>query len=207
MKNIPIHIFGSKLFFNILSELDIFENLKCTNTIPNQKDGHCVLIVFADVVPLSTITSILNLKFPTIFIGKKNKHITKRGSENLSVYLNAPLDLTSLLEIVKILKSKFFYLNNSSVSIGKYILDINSRYISLHSKKIKITERELNLILALKNHGTLSKKDILEKVWMQKNILDSHAFETCLHRLRMKFENKFLDRNFIIQENGKYYLS
>ena len=36
--------------------------------------------------------------------------------------------------------------------------------------------------------------------------LESHAFETHLHRLRKKINNIFKDNKFVVEKNSKYYL-
>jgi DNA-binding response OmpR family regulator len=73
--------------------------------------------------------------------------------------------------------------------------------------KIKLTEKELELILALNNNNGLEKSFLLKNIWNRSSDLESHAFETHLHRLRKKINKFFKDNKFIIEKNSLYYLS
>ena len=72
--------------------------------------------------------------------------------------------------------------------------------------KVKLTEKELDLILALNNSNGLNKSFLLKSIWKHSLDLDTHAFETHLHRLRKKINKYFKDKNFIIEKNSLYYL-
>ena len=72
--------------------------------------------------------------------------------------------------------------------------------------KIKLTEKELDLILALNNSNGLNKSFLLKSIWKHSLDLDTHAFETHLHRLRKKINKYFKDKNFIVEKNSLYYL-
>jgi DNA-binding response OmpR family regulator len=72
--------------------------------------------------------------------------------------------------------------------------------------KAKLTEKELELILALNNKNGLDKSFLLKNIWNHNSNLESHAFETHLHRLRKKINNIFEDNKFIIEKNSRYYL-
>ena len=70
--------------------------------------------------------------------------------------------------------------------------------------KIKLTEREIDTILFLKNERKPSKVELLQKkVWKYGEDLETHTVETHIYRLRKKIKNKFNDDDFIIsKENG-----
>jgi DNA-binding response OmpR family regulator len=70
----------------------------------------------------------------------------------------------------------------------------------------KLTEKELELILTLNNNNGLDKSFLLKNIWNRSSDLESHAFETHLHRLRKKINSNFKDNKFIIEKNSKYYL-
>ena len=72
--------------------------------------------------------------------------------------------------------------------------------------KVKLTEKELDLILALNNSNGLNKSFLLKIIWKHSLDLDTHAFETHLHRLRKKINKYFKDKNFIVEKNSLYYL-
>jgi DNA-binding response OmpR family regulator len=73
--------------------------------------------------------------------------------------------------------------------------------------KAKLTEKELNLILILEKNNGLKKSFLLKSVWNHSLDLDTHAFETHLHRLRKKMKKFFKDTRFIIEKKSLYYLS
>jgi DNA-binding response OmpR family regulator len=73
--------------------------------------------------------------------------------------------------------------------------------------KAKLTEKELNLILVLKKNNGLKKSFLLKNIWNHSSDLETHAFETHLHRLRKKMNKFFNDAKFIIEKNSLYYLS
>jgi DNA-binding response OmpR family regulator len=73
--------------------------------------------------------------------------------------------------------------------------------------KVKLTEKELELIFALNKTNGLDKSYLLKNVWKHTSDLDSHAFETNLHRLRKKMCSSFKDKSFIIEKKSLYYLS
>ena len=72
--------------------------------------------------------------------------------------------------------------------------------------KAKLTEKELELILALNKSNGLDKSFLLKNIWNHNLDLESHAFETHLHRLRKKINNIFKDNKFVVEKNSKYYL-
>ena len=73
--------------------------------------------------------------------------------------------------------------------------------------RTKLTEKELELILTLNNGNGLQKSFLLKNIWNRSSDLESHAFETHLHRLRKKIDKFFKDKKFIIEKNSLYYLS
>ena len=77
---------------------------------------------------------------------------------------------------------------------------------SSQKSETKLTEKELELIIALNKNNGLKKSFLLSNIWKHNSDLDSHAFETNLHRLRKKIYNTFKDKNFIIEKNSLYFL-
>ena len=89
------------------------------------------------------------------------------------------------------MKQKFNY--QSDFSIGTYKLNLNSREISRNSKYISLTEREIDLIIFLKQKKTAVKIDELEKeVWDYGSELDTHTVETHIYRLRKKLSKSLV---------------
>jgi DNA-binding response OmpR family regulator len=93
------------------------------------------------------------------------------------------------------------------VLFRSYEVDSNERSIAKNKVKVKLTEKELELILTLNNNNGLNKFFLLKSIWKHSYDLETHAFETHLHRLRKKINKYFKDKNFIIERNSLYYLT
>ena len=60
-----------------------------------------------------------------------------------------PIELLSFKEILNILVTKYNFSKKSKIIIKDYEIDSNERSISKNDIKIKLTEKELELILTL----------------------------------------------------------
>ena len=107
---------------------------------------------------------------------------------------------------MNILITKYNFFKKSKITIGNYEIDSNQRVIIKDETKVKITEKELELILMLHKNNGLEKSYLLKNIWNQSFDLESHAFETSLHRLRKKINKFFKDKKFITEKNSLYYL-
>jgi len=108
---------------------------------------------------------------------------------------------------LSILITKYNFFKKSKIIIKDYEIDSNERSITKQKIKVKLTEKELDLILALNNNNGLNKSYLLKSIWKHSLDLETHAFETHLHRLRKKISKYFKDKNFIVEKNSLYYLS
>jgi DNA-binding response OmpR family regulator len=146
---------------------------------------------------------------PTILF-LKHKDYVKKNNLNLlgfHITLELPINILSFKEILNILITKHIFLKNSQIIIKDYVIDSNERCIIKQKVKVKLTEKELELILALNNNNNgLSKSFLLKSIWKYSPDLDTHAFETHLHRLRKKIYKYFKEKNFIIEKESSYYL-
>ena len=127
--------------------------------------------------------------------------------KNVLILDNTPIKLDKLLEIINInfLKSKF--LIQSDIKIGKYSLDMNSRKIYLKNKNLDLTEREINLIVFIKEKKNVTIKDLQKNVWDYSPNLETHTVETHIYRLRKKINEVFGDENFIINDHKGYSIN
>jgi len=206
MNNIKVNILGSNTFSNLIKELEIFNLIEHAN----KNIKNVIRIIFVDDYNSLELKKIISQNIPSIYLTKnlslfkKNKLLTS----NFQVVLSLPIELISLTEIVKILFTKFIFFTNSNININKdYLLDSNKKIIFKDSSSLKLTEKEINLVLELYKNGGVGKNELLKKIWNYNKIdIDSHAFETNLHRLRKKVLKVFKDSNFILEKNSKYYL-
>ena len=213
MDNTQLHVFGSKNFYSLLKEIDQNQSISFFDKInsnylyeSSQKD--IVRLVFPEKYSLTDIKSLIDSNLPNIFLLKNNLYLIKNKLKllNFNLSLLLPIDYLSFKEILKILIIKYKFFKKSKIKIKDYLIDSNQKIISKNNLYTKLTEKELKFILILIENNGVSKKDVLEKVWKYKFTLDSHAFETSLHRLRKKMSIIFKDRNFITEKNSLYYI-
>jgi hypothetical protein len=209
MNNVHLNIIGSQSFSDLLNELNFNfsissdKNLKCTN------NDLIVRIIFCEEFPLTEVKKFFLENIPTIFF-LKNKDFLKINKLKLldfHVSLFVPIEVLSFREILNILITKYNFLKKSKIVINEYEIDSNQRVIAKNKIKAKLTEKELELILTLNKNNGLEKSFLLKNIWNRSSDLESHAFETHLHRLRKKIYKFFKDNKFIIEKNSLYYLS
>jgi hypothetical protein len=209
MNNIHLTILGSDLFSSILNELE-FSNILNPNGQSNHNDKKIIVkILFVENLKIQEVKSYLLDNEPTILFAK-NKGYWKKHNLNLlnfHVTLDHPIEILSFKEILNILVTKYNFFKKSKIIIKDYEIDSNERSIVKQKLKIKLTEKELELILALNHSNGLSKSLLLKNIWKHSLDLDTHAFETHLHRLRKKIYKYFNDKNFIVEKNSLYYLT
>ena len=212
MNNIHLYIYGSKVFLNIIKELNLGYNLSTKEEVNLNKKNNLefiVRIIFPEELKLIEVKKFFTENIPTIFFLKDKSYLLKNKLSLLNFHqnLSLPVDMLSFREILNILITKYSFFKKSKITINNYEIDSNQRIITREGTKVKLTEKELELILFLNNHSGLDKSLLLKKVWNHNSELETHAFETHLHRLRKKIERFFKDKKFIIEKNSLYYLS
>ena len=209
MNNIHLHIIGSKCFSDLLNELDFNYSISTDKDLKYNDNGFLVRIVFVEALQLLEIKKLFLLNIPTIFL-LNNKDFLKKNKLTLldfHISLSTPIEILSFREILNILLTKYHFFKKSKIIINNYEIDSNQRIITKSKIKVKLTEKELELILALNKNNGLEKSFLLKNIWNRSSDLESHAFETHLHRLRKKINKFFKDSKFIIEKNSLYYLS
>jgi DNA-binding response OmpR family regulator len=209
MNNIHLHIIGSKSFSALLHELDL--NYIITSDI-NLKHNHkdlFIRIVFVEKLKLIEIKKYFNENVPTIFLLNNRNFLLKNKLRLLEFHVSLfiPIEILSFKEILNILVTKYNFFKKSKIIINGYEIDSNQRIIIKKGIKTKLTEKELELILALNQNKGLDKSFLINTVWKRSSDLESHAFETHLHRLRKKINKFFKDKEFIVEKNSLYHLS
>jgi len=209
MNNVHLHIIGSKIFTSILDELNLNYNISSDENLKyNQKDVF-VRIIFAEKLQLAEIKKYFLENTPTIFLLNTKDYLIKNklNLKEFHVALFVPIEVLSFREILNILITKYSFFKKSKIIINGYEIDSNQRVIVKKGIKAKLTEKELNLILILDKNNGLKKSSLLKSIWNHSSDLETHAFETHLHRLRKKMNKIFNDKKFIIEKNSLYFLS
>jgi len=209
MNNIHLSILGSPSFTNILNELEFNNILNTTSKLNHNEKKTLVKILFVQNLKIKDVKNYL-LENEPIILFLNNRDFIKKNNLNLldfHVILDLPIDFFSFKEILNILITKYIFSKKSKIIIKDYEIDSNARSITRQKITVKLTERELELILALNNNNGVNKHFLLKSIWKHSLDLDTHAFETHLHRLRKKINKYFKDKNFIVEKNSFYYLS
>jgi DNA-binding response OmpR family regulator len=208
MNNIHLSILGSTSFSNILNELEFNNSLNPISQLNNDKKI-LVRIIFIENLKIKEVKKYLLVNEPIILLSKHKDYIKKNKLKLLDfhVSLELPIEILSFKEILNILITKYNFFKKSKIIIKDYEIDSNERSIAKLKIKVKLTEKELELILALNNNNGLNKSFLLKSIWKHSLDLETHAFETHLHRLRKKINKHFKDKNFIVERNSQYYLT
>ena len=145
-----------------------------------------------------------------IIVDRKNHELfshTNIDKNNILVFDNLPIKIEKFIDIVnaKLIKQKYNF--QSKLIIKNYTLNLNSRIISIEKKELKLTEREIDIILFLNEIKKPQSINILQsKVWGYSSDLETHTVETHVYRLRKKIKNKFNDDDFIVSHDDGYLI-
>ena len=124
---------------------------------------------------------------------------------NILVFENFPIQLNKIIDKINIQLIKQRYDFQSKISIKNYNLNLNSRIISKNKKDLKLTEREIDIILFLKKQNEPKTIDVLQNtIWHYSSDLETHTVETHIYRLRKKIKDQFNDKNFIVSYKDGY---
>jgi DNA-binding response OmpR family regulator len=209
MNNTHLQIIGSENFSILLGELDFNYKISDGKIIKFNNQDQFVRVIFVEKLSLIEIRKYFLQNTPTVFLLQNKDYLKKNKLDLLQFHisLSLPLEILSFREILNILLIKYNFFKKSKIIINDYEIDSNQRVIIKNNKKIKLTEKELELILTLNTKNGLQKSFLLKKIWNHNSDLESHAFETHLHRLRKKINKFFKDKKFIIEKDSLYYLS
>ena len=119
----------------------------------------------------------------------------------------SPESIYKLIDRINVCLIQNKYDFQSNIKLKNYNLDINSKTIEYKNKKLKLTEKEIEIILFL-NKDNLSKKviDLQKNVWGYSSDIETHTVETHVYRLRKKISDTFKDDKFILSDDNGYFL-
>ena len=133
-----------------------------------------------------------------------NKNFNYKNYFNLN---DLPLPLKKLLELINIKLIKLKFNNQSKIIIKGYELNLNSKFFSKGNLNLKLTEKEIEIILYLNN--TKIKHDVADlqkNIWSYSTNMETHTVETHIYRLRKKISDLFKDENFILSHKNGYFI-
>ncbi len=133
------------------------------------------------------------------------KILSNIDNKNIIILGELPIKILDLIEKININLLKLKYSYQSNFKIKEYKLDLNSRVISLKKKDLRLTEREIEIILFLNSKDKPQKIDVLQReVWGYSENLETHTVETHVYRLRKKINETFDDSNFLVSSKDGY---
>ncbi|WP_415271842.1 winged helix-turn-helix domain-containing protein [Candidatus Pelagibacter sp. Uisw_121] len=133
-----------------------------------------------------------------------NKDITHNNFLN---FKDLPLPLKKLQELISIRLIKLKFNHQSKIIIKGYELNLNSKFIGKNNLNLKLTEKEINIILYL-NHKKIKHNvaDLQKNIWDYSSNIETHTVETHIYRLRKKINDLFKDQNFILTHKNGYFI-
>ena len=132
---------------------------------------------------------------------------TKIDEKRIHCITKFPIKISNLIDQLNARLIQQNYLAQSNVNIKNFTLDINSRILKKSENELKLTEREIDIILFLKNENKPIKVDVLQKkVWKYGEDLETHTVETHIYRLRKKINDTFNDDSFIQSKKDGYII-
>jgi hypothetical protein len=151
----------------------------------------------------------LDIKNSLIISKSKNKLLSDKKIDNRNFLDLSPLpiSLSKLVELINIQLIKLKFNHQSKFNIKNYELNLNSKFISKSDLSLKLTEKEIEIILYL--NETKTKHDVAD---LQKNIwgysvdMETHTVETHIYRLRKKMSDLFKDDSFILSRQNAYFI-
>jgi hypothetical protein len=133
-----------------------------------------------------------------------NKNVTDK---NLLGFKDFPLPLDKFLELINIQLIKLKFNHQSKINIKGYELNLNSKLFSKDDLVLKLTEKEIEIILYLNQKKTKHDvADLQKNIWGYSPDMETHTVETHIYRLRKKISNKFNDENFILSHQSGYFI-
>ena len=133
-----------------------------------------------------------------------NNNITDK---NFLDFNDLPLSLKKLLELINIKLIKLKFNQQSKLVIKGYDLNLNSKFLSKDNLKLKLTEKEIEIILYLNNTKIKHNvADLQKNIWGYATNMETHTVETHIYRLRKKISDLFKDEKFILSHKNGYFI-
>ena len=190
-----VHIIDFEILYNIFDEIKDYLEFQIFH-YKNEEN-------FLNTNNLNLNDSLILVKsIKKVFLN--NDRIDRKKIFSISKY---PITIDKLVELlnVNLIKQKYNY--QSNIDIKDYVLDLNSRTITKKKESLKLTQKEIDIIIFLNDYKKPQKVDILQnKVWGYSLELETHTVETHIYRLRKKINDKFKDNNFILSNDDGYFI-
>ena len=133
-----------------------------------------------------------------------NNNITDKSFLSFN---DLPLPLKKLLELINIKLIKLKFNQQSKLVIKGYVLNLNAKFFSKNNLNLKLTEKEIEVILYLNNTKIKHNvADLQKNIWDYSTNMETHTVETHIYRLRKKISDLFKDEKFILSHKNGYFI-
>jgi hypothetical protein len=146
----------------------------------------------------------------SLIISKSNDKLILEKKLDPKIFFDLslfPIPIDRLIELINIQLIKLRFNQQSKIIIKGYELDINSKFIAKNDLHLKLTEKEIEIILYL---SAIKKKcdvaDLQKNIWGYSINMETHTVETHIYRLRKKIGDKFNDQSFILSHKSGYFI-
>ena len=129
------------------------------------------------------------------------------NAKNFLDFNDLPLSFKKLIELINIKLIKLKFTQQSNITIKDYELNLNSKFFSKDNLKLRLTEKEIEIILYLNNKKIQHNvADLQKNIWGYSANMETHTVETHIYRLRKKISDLFKDESFIISQKNGYFI-
>ena len=190
-----VFIFNNYSLYEILDEIKVnlsFDIIMHENEVSLFKDKNFNI---KNSLIISKTNDKLNL----------NKNLDIKNIINFHDY---PTKLNRLIELINIQLIKIKFNHQSKVIVKDYELNLNSKNLSKDYLILKLTEKEIEIILYLsKDKNKHNVMDLQKNIWGYVSDMETHTVETHVYRLRKKIFNKFNEDGFILSHPDGYFIN
>ena len=128
-------------------------------------------------------------------------------TKNFLDFNDLPLSFKKLIELINIKLIKLKFNQQSKIIIKGYELNLNSKFLSKGNLKLKLTEKEIEIILYLNSKKIKHNvADLQKNIWGYAANMETHTVETHIYRLRKKISDLFKDEQFILSHKNGYFI-
>ena len=121
--------------------------------------------------------------------------------------LYKPVPINLLFDSIIHASGELNTFDKKEIVLGKGIINFQDKILKNNfGKKIYLTDKEILLIKSLfeENPNSLTKSQLLQKIWGYADNVKTSTLETHIYRLRKKCRDVLEDDSLIIFENGGY---
>ena len=129
-----------------------------------------------------------------------------KGRQASSITIKAPAKAGEVIDMLLRVAG-----TEKAITVGDYMLDKRQNQLipSDNGRAIQLTEKEAAILslLAQAKGETVSRQDLLEKVWDYNAAVETQTLETHIYRLRKKIELNPSEPELLMTKEGGYCLT